>query len=674
MHAREPQPAEPPATLTDAELRRAANVVRGLAIDAVQAANSGHPGLPMGMADLAVALWLEHLRFAPKDPAWPGRDRFVLSAGHGSMLLYALLHLAGYELPLDELKRFRQLHGKTPGHPEHGLTPGVETSTGPLGQGFANGVGMALAARMEAARYGCPLLDAHRVVGIVSDGDLMEGVAHEAASLAGHWRLSNLVYLYDDNRITIDGSTSLCFSEDVEGRFAALGWRVLTLDDGHDQTKLRAALREAFAASDRPTLLICRTQIGYGSPNKAGKSSVHGSPLGADELAKTKAALGLPAESFWIPDDVRALFARAAQRGEARAAAWRSAFEAWRSTDALRAAEQRRFATRDVPADLLERLVAALGDAAGATRALSGKVLQTAAELVPSLVTGAADLDGSTKTKLLASGAVQAGAYGHRNLHFGVREHAMGAIQNGMALHGGFLPVGSTFLVFADYMRPPLRLAALMGLPSIFVFSHDSIMVGEDGPTHQPIEQITTLRVIPHLHVLRPADGIEVAAAWTHALARRDGPTAILLTRQDLPRLARPADFVPRDVLRGGYVVRETSRARATLIATGSEVALAVAASELLSRDGFELRVVSMPSIKLFSNQAKAWREKVLPPGLPVLAIELGRPEHWVMLTGSLERVIGVERFGLSAPAEKLAEEFGFTPEAVAEQVRAVVT
>ena len=674
MHAgRDATPADASRLLTDAELRSAADVVRGLAMDAVQAANSGHPGLPMGMADVAVALWLEHLRFDCKDPAWPGRDRFVLSAGHGSMLLYALLHLSGYALTLDDLKRFRQLHGKTPGHPEHGLTPGVETTTGPLGQGFGNGVGMALAARMEAARFGCPALDAHRVVAIVSDGDLMEGVAQEAASLAGHLRLSNLVYLYDDNRITIDGSTSLTFSEDVQGRFEALHWRVVVLGDGHDLPRVRAALREAFAPSDRPTLVICRTHIGFGSPNKQDKNSAHGSPLGADEVAKTKQALGLPAEAFWIPADVRALFASAARRGGEYAAKWRADFAAWRTADPARAALHERFATRAVPADLLDRLAAAAGDAAGATRALSGKVLQVAAELMPGLVTGAADLDGSTKTKLNASGAVKAGDYGHRNLHFGVREHAMGAIQNGMALHGGFIPAGSTFLVFADYMRPAIRLAALMGLPAIFVFSHDSIMVGEDGPTHQPIEQITALRVIPNLHVLRPADGVEVAAAWTHALARRDGPTAILLSRQDLPRLQRPAGFAAKDVLRGGYVVRDASRARATLIATGSEVALAIAACELLGKDGLEVRVVSMPSIKLFKNQEKAWREKVLPPGLPVLAIELGRPEHWVMLTGSLDRVIGVERFGLSAPAEQLAEEFGFTPDAVAEQLRAIV-
>ncbi|MFO1051690.1 MAG: transketolase [Planctomycetota bacterium] len=663
----------PSSLPTDREIKDAANVVRGLAIDAVQAANSGHPGMPMGMADIAVALWLDHLRFDPKEPGWRGRDRFVLSAGHGSMLLYALLHLTGHEVSLGDLRRFRQLHSKTPGHPEHGLTPGVETTTGPLGQGFANGVGMALAARMEAARFGCPLLDAHRVVAIVSDGDLMEGVAQEAASLAGHLRLSNLVYLYDDNKITIDGSTDLAFSEDVPARFRALGWRVLELADGHDVAAIRTTLREAFAATDRPTLVTCRTHIGYGSPNKQDKSSAHGSPLGKDEVQKTKAALGLPETTFWVPDATRTLFAAAARRGIATAERWRAEFATWSRKHPDSAALHARFLSREVPSDLLEQLAAVVGDSAGATRALSGKVLQKAAELLPGLVTGAADLDGSTKTKLTASGSVKAGDYGQRNLHFGVREHAMGAILNGMVLHGGFLPAGSTFLVFADYMRPPMRLAALMGLPTVFVFSHDSIMVGEDGPTHQPIEHITTLRVVPQLYVLRPADGVEVAAAWTHALSRRNGPTAILLTRQDLPCLKRPASFQPRDVLRGGYVVRDADRPCAVLVATGSEVALSVAAAELLAKDGFHVRVVSMPSIKLFADQERSYREAVLPPGVPVIAIELGRPEHWVMLTGSIDRVIGVERFGLSAPAEVLAEEFGFSPATVADQVRAIV-
>ena len=669
----DPDPPTAPTQVDDDALHLAANVIRGLAMDAVQAANSGHPGMPMGMADVAAALWLEHLRFDPRDPAWRGRDRFVLSAGHGSMLLYALLHLSGFDLSLDDLRRFRQLHSKTPGHPEFGLTPGVETTTGPLGQGFSNGVGMALAARMEAAQFGSPLFDAHRIVAIVSDGDLMEGVAHEAASLAGHLALSNLVYLYDDNRITIDGSTELSFSEDVGARFVALGWRVIELDDGHDLPKIRSALHDAFAPGERPTLVCCRTHIGYGSPNKHDKSSAHGSPLGADEIALTKQALGLPEEAFWVPDATRTEFAAAARRGAVRAERWRAEFAQWQSAYPSTAERHDRFLTRAAPGDLLDLLISAVGDDAGATRALSGKVLQVAAELLPGLVTGAADLDGSTKTKLSAYGSVRAGDYAGRNLHFGVREHAMGAILNGMMLHGGFIAAGSTFLVFADYMRPPIRLAAIMGLPTVFVFSHDSIMVGEDGPTHQPIEQITTLRVIPQLHVLRPADGLEVAAAWTYSLTRRNGPTAILLTRQNLPRLTRSTSFAPTDVLRGGYVLRDAEHARATLVATGSEVALAAAAAELLAQDGLAVRVVSMPSIKLFLDQERSYRESVLPPAVPTIAIELGRPEHWVMLTGRLDHVIGVERFGLSAPADELAEDFGFTPPTVADQVRAIL-
>jgi transketolase len=660
---------------TDAELRLAAHVIRGLAIDAVQAARSGHPGMPMGMADVAACLWLEHLRFCPERPRWPGRDRFVLSAGHGSMLLYALLHLSGFDLSLDDLRNFRQLHAKTPGHPEVGVTPGVETTTGPLGQGFGNAVGMALAAKMEAARFGSRLLDEHRVFAIVSDGDLMEGVASEAASLAGHLRLSNLVCLYDDNRITIDGSTALAFSEDVGKRFEAYGWRVVELADAHDPAQVRAALENAVRGEDDapPTLVRCRTHIGYGSPNKQDKAAAHGAPLGVEEVARTKQALGLPAEDFWVPDEVRALFATAADRGRASADDWTRSYQAWARGDADRAEAHRAFVERRVPDDLLERLVEAVGEGPGATRSLSGKAIQAAAALIPSLVGGSADLDASCKTAIQASTSVQAGAYAGRNLHFGIREHAMGAILNGLALSEGHLPLGSTFLVFADYMRPSIRLAALMGLPVTYVFTHDSVMVGEDGPTHQPIEHAVSLRIIPHLHVFRPADGVEVAAAWTHALTRRTGPTALLLTRQDLPRLSRPDGFVPAQVMRGGYLVRAVARPRATVIATGSEVALAVAAAERLAAEGLALNVVSMPCIKLFLDQDRQWRESVLPPELPVFAVELGRPEHWCMLTGSLDRVIGVERFGQSAPAEVLAEEYGFTPDGVAEQLRAML-
>jgi transketolase len=671
----DPTPANlTPLTPAELELRtRAAHAVRGLAIDAVEAANSGHPGMPMGMADVATALVLDQLVFDPRDPKWLGRDRLVLSAGHGSMLLYALLHLTGYELSVDDLRRFRQLHSKTPGHPEFGVTPGVETSTGPLGQGFANAVGMALGAKMEAAQSGCELLARHRVVAIVSDGDLMEGISSEAGSLAGHWQLDNLIALYDDNQITIDGATQLAFREDVPARFRALGWHTEELDDGHDPLAIREALARTFAGHGKPTLLCCRTKIGFGSPNKVGKSSVHGAPLGREETQKTKAALGLPSEPFAVADEVRALFLAAARRGAVAAERWRAGFAQWRSANPDAARAHDAFRARHTAADLLTQLCAAVAGQPGATRALSSKVLQRAAELVPGLVTGSADLDSSTKTKLAAYPSVQANAFGGRNLHFGVREHAMGAIANGLALHGGFLPAVSTFLVFADYMRAPMRLAALMGLPVVFVFTHDSIMVGEDGPTHQPIEQLTTLRVVPHLYVLRPADALEVAAAWSWALARRSGPTAIILTRQDLPVLPRAPGFEVGDILRGATVLRDAPAPCATLVATGSEVSLALAAAELLAMDGFAVRVISMPSIKLFLDQDRAWRETLLPPGIPTIAIELGRPEHWVMLTGNPDRVIGVERFGLSAPAEQLAEEFGFTPATVAEQVRAIV-
>ncbi|MBK8976667.1 MAG: transketolase [Planctomycetes bacterium] len=657
-----------------ANYRLAANVIRGLAMDAVQRAQSGHPGMPMGMADLAVAIWLRHLRYDAGDPAWRGRDRFVLSAGHGSMLLYSLLHLAGFDLSLDDLRAFRQLGSRTPGHPEVGVTPGVETTTGPLGQGFANGVGMALAARMEAARFDCPLADRHRIVAIVSDGDLMEGVASEAASLAGHLALSNLVYFYDANRITIDGSTSLSFSEDVGRRFQAYGWRVLEAADPYDPERLLPVLDRAFGTdADRPTLVVCRGHIGYGSPHKQDHASSHGAPLGTDEVRATKLALGLPAdEEFHVPDEVRAMFAEAAAEKAAHVASWRAAESAWRAGHPDRAAARDAFLARTAPDDLLQQLCESIAGKDGATRSLSGKLVQTAAALLPGLVGGSADLEGSCKTRIEASGAVARGAFTHRNIHFGVREHAMGAILNGMALHGGFLPMGSTFLVFADYCRPAIRLAALMGARSTFVFSHDSLYVGEDGPTHQPVEQCASLRLIPGLHVFRPADGPEVAAAWTHALTRHGGPTAILLTRQNLPLLQRPGDFTTDRLLHGGHVVREVAGrdAAATLVATGSEVHIAVAAAELLDAEGLALRVVSMPCLEVFLDQPRRIREAVLPPGVPVVALELGRPESWCVLTGGLDRVIGLSRFGRSAPWEELQEDFGFTAEAVAEQVR----
>ena len=653
-------------------LQLTANTIRGLAMDAVQKANSGHPGMPMGMADAASVLWLDYLRYAPSDPTWPGRDRFVLSAGHGSMLLYSLLHLAGFELSLDQLRDFRQLHSKTPGHPEFGETPGVETTTGPLGQGFGNGVGMALAAKMEAARFGCNLFES-RVFGIVSDGDLMEGVANEAASMAGHLGLDNLVFLYDDNRITIDGETDLTFTEDVGAKFEALGWRALHAD-GHDPASIRTALDEAVAESDRPTLIVCRTHIGQGSPNKVDTSASHGAPLGDEEIRLTKEALGMPAEAFWVPDEVREAFAVRSRAGEEARSQWNADLNTWRHESPERAERHDRFARRQVPSDLLGQLVEAAGTDAGATRGLSGVVIQRAAELVPSLVGGSADLEGSTKTGIKASGYVGPGRFGERNLYFGVREHAMGAILNGMTLHGGYLPQGSTFLVFSDYMRPSIRLAGLMKLPSIFVYSHDSLMLGEDGPTHQPIEHLATLRLIPNVHVFRPADAVEVAAAWTHALSRRGGPVVMALTRQKVPALQRPESFRSSDMMRGGYIVSETSPTPvAVVVATGAEVHAVVAAAEALAQDGTHLRVVSMPCLELFLAQEEEHRSAVLGDGLPVLAVEMGRPEIWCQLTGTIDRVVGITSFGASAPAEELADHFGFTPEKLARSLRAML-
>lgn len=652
------------------DLSLVANTIRGLAMDAVQQANSGHPGMPMGMADAATVLWTEFLRYDPADPQWHGRDRFVLSAGHGSMLLYSLLHLAGFDLALDDLKRFRQLHSRTPGHPEVGESAGVETTTGPLGQGFANGVGMALAARMEAARFGHEGLCA-RVFGIVSDGDLMEGISAEAAALAGHLQLGNLVYLYDDNRITIEGNTDLAFTEDVSMRFRASGWDVHDAD-GHDFASVRAALQAATnPANTKPQLIRCHTTIGKGSPNKANSHKVHGEPLGADEIRATKAALGMPDAAFHVEPRAYEVFRSCVAANREVRTGWQRALAAWQQAAPEQAREWHAYHTRAVPTDLYAQLRAAAGDEEAATRVLSGKVIQKAAELVPSLVGGSADLDPSTKTRIVKSTSVQAGAMSGRNLHFGIREHAMGAMLNGMALYGGPLPMGSTFLVFADYCRPAIRLSALMKLPVTWVFTHDSIMVGEDGPTHQPVEQLAALRVIPNLHVWRPADGMETAAAWTAALTRRSGPVLLALTRQNLPKLARAAGFSPEDVLRGGYVLQEASGARATIVATGAELSLAVAAAAVLAQRGIAVRVVSMPCMEAFVAQDASWRERVLPKGGPVFAVEMGRPEPWCRFTGSIERVIGLDGFGASAPYKQLAAHFGFTPEAVAARVAA---
>jgi transketolase len=652
--------------------RLAINTIRFLAVDAVEKAKSGHPGLPMGMADAAFVLWTRFLRYQPADPHWADRDRFVLSAGHGSMLLYAMLHLAGYDLPMEELMRFRQIGSKTPGHPEYGLAPGIETTTGPLGQGFGNGVGMAVAAKMLAARFNgdgfAPVT--HRVFGIVSDGDLMEGVASEAASLAGHWGLGNLVYLYDDNHITIEGNTELAFSEDVGRRFEAYGWHVVRVDP-YDHAALATALEAAVAETERPSLLIARSHIGYGAPKKQDTAHAHGEPLGAEEAAAAKRALGWPeSPTFLVPPEVRALFAERAAALKPGYDSWQQGLKAWSARHPELGELWRAHRERRVPADVIERLLAKAPTGAAATRAHGSAVIQEAAALVPSLVGGSADLEPSTKTAIKGTSGIQRGRFDGRLFHFGIREHGMGSILNGLALHGGFVPYGASFLVFTDYARPAIRLSALMRLQVIWVFTHDSVFLGEDGPTHEPIEHLAALRAIPNLLVIRPADGPETAGAWGLALERRDGPTLLALTRQNLPALEHERPLAADDLRRGGYVLRESRAADAlTLMATGSEVWLAVEAAKRLSASGIEARVVSLPAPQRFLEQDRAWRDTVLPPRSRRVSIEAGITDYWQRLVGPDGLAIGIDRFGESAPYAQIQEFFGFTPEKVAERV-----
>ncbi len=649
-----------------------ANVLRGLAIDGVERAGSGHPGLPLGAADCAFTLWHDFLRFNPDDPLWPNRDRFVLSAGHGSMLLYGLLHLFGYSVTLEDLKQFRQWGSITPGHPEYGLTPGVEVTTGPLGQGLAMAAGMALAARMAAERFNDEQFKAidHAVYALASDGDLMEGVCHEAASLAGHLGLANLVCIYDDNGITIEGETALAFSEDVRRRFESCGWYVQRVD-GHDPALITNALDAASHEKEKPSLIIARTHIGYGSPNKQDTAQVHGSPLGRDELAATKQRLGCAEGPFCVPAEALAICAQKVSEAKLVHQRWHEEFQAWRRRCPDKAALWDAMAKREVPADLLAQLLRAAPPEAAATRTLAGKCLQKAAELVPALAGGSADLTPSTNTAIKGSPSVAAGAFAGRNLHFGIREHAMAAMMNGLARSGFFLPYGSTFLVFADYCRPAIRLSALMGLQAIYIFTHDSIFVGEDGPTHQPVEHLAALRLIPDLSVWRPADAVETAAAWAAALGRKDGPTALILTRQKLPVIERAKDFTADVVLKGGYVVNDFgSQPAVTLIATGSETGLAVAAAKLLLGSKVPARVVSVPCLETFLAQSPEYRDSVVPKGSVKIAIEAGRGMPWYQLIGDKGLFIGIEKFGASAPDTVLAEKFGFTPAQVTERIK----
>lgn len=648
------------------------NTLRFLSADAVQQAKSGHPGLPMGAAPLAYAIWTRHLRHNPANPAWPDRDRFVLSGGHGSMLLYSLLHLAGYDLPLDELKRFRQWGSLTPGHPEYGLTPGVETTTGPLGQGFSNGVGMAIAEAHLAALFNRPgheIID-HYVYAIVTDGDLMEGVASETASLAGHLRLGKLIYLYDDNEITIEGSTGLAFTEDRGMRFEAYGWQVLRVEDGLDVDAIDAAIQEA-KADPRPSLIMVRTTIGYGLPTRAGTAKAHGEPPGDDELDGAKDRLGWPREPrFYIPEEALAFFRQAAERGPELEQNWQERLSAYRAAYPDLAAELERRLAGELPEGWAGDLPEFQADEKGmATRAASGKVLNALADRLPELMGGSADLAPSNNTWLAGSPAFAADCREGRNLHFGVREHGMGSVVNGMAYHGGVIPYGATFLVFADYMRPPLRLAALSHLGAIWVFTHDSVGVGEDGPTHQPVEQLATLRALPNMVVIRPADANEVREAWKMAIENRRGPTALALTRQPLPTLDRAKLAPAEDLKRGAYVLADLGPAgepRIVLMASGSEVSLILKAGQRLAEQGVAVRLVSFPSWELFAAQEPAYRDSVLPPGVALrLAVEAGVSQGWHRWVGSGGRVLGLDRYGASAPVGVVFENLGFSVDRV---------
>jgi transketolase len=672
------------------------NTIRMLSVDMVQEANSGHPGLPMGAAPMAYALWTKFLKHNPRNPQWPDRDRFVLSAGHGSALLYALLHLTGYDLPLEEIKRFRQWGGKCPGHPELGDTPGVECTTGPLGQGFAMGVGMAMAERFLAAHFNRPGLEivSHYTYGLVSDGDLMEGVASEAASLAGHLRLGKLIYLYDNNSITLAGQTELVFTEDVAKRFEAYGWHVQQVDDGNDPESISRAIQAAREEDSRPSLISVRTHIGYGSPHKQDTFEAHGSPLGPEEVLATKKNLGWPPEpKFHIPPEAAARFREAQARGEIREREWKAKMAAYQKADPQLFSQWTQWMNRELPEGWDRDLPSFPTDAKGvATRAAGSKVMNALAPHLPFLVGGSADLNPSTNTALKGRGNFQGprneeatvqGAetgpwgYGGANLHFGVREHGMGGILNGMALHGGVLPFGSTFLIFSDYLRPSIRLAALMKLPVIYVFTHDSIALGEDGPTHQPVEQISGLRAVPNLTVIRPADANEVAEAWKGALQHRQGPVALVMSRQALPVLDRTRFGKAEGLRRGGYVLADSpgGTPELILIATGSEIHPALEAFEKLQEEGCRVRLVNLASWEIFERQPQEYKDQVLPFGGSLrISVEAASPQGWHKYVGGGGKVLGIDHFGASAPAKVLLEKFGFTADNIYREAKALLS
>ncbi|MEJ7829706.1 MAG: transketolase [Segetibacter sp.] len=650
------------------------NTIRFLSVDAVQAANSGHPGLPLGAAPMAYVLWTKIMRFNPKDPDWQNKDRFLLSAGHGSALLYSMLHLTGYDLPMEELKKFRQLHSKTPGHPESMLAPGIEVTTGPLGQGFGNGVGVAMAEAFLAATYNRPnhILIDHFTYGIVSDGDLMEGLSAEAASLAGHLKLGKLIFLYDDNDISLDGPTNLAFTEDVLKRFDAYGWHTQRVTDGNDLEGIEKAIRTAQSETQRPSLISVKTIIGFGSP-QAGTSKVHGSPLGEENLKKTKEASGWdPAKTFYVPDDVREHLLEPGKRGAQMQKDWQVAYKAYKKTFPSEGRELELAYKGELPEGWDKDLPLFKKGESLATRQASGKTLESLKQHVPWLIGGSADLASSNDMPTKGDASFQAGAYQNSNIWFGVREHAMGAILNGMASHHGVRVYGGTFLNFSDYMRGAIRLAALTEAPITYVFTHDSIAVGEDGPTHQPIEQITSLRATPNLTVIRPGDANETVQAWALAMKKMKGPVALILTRQKLPVIDQVRYAPATNLEKGAYILSESEGTPdLILIATGSEVQLALGAQEVLVKEGIKVSVVSMPSWELFEEQDEAYRNAVLPPAVKRrIAIEAGVTFGWYKWVGLDGDVIGIDRFGLSGPGDEVLNYFGFTVPNVCERAR----
>jgi len=650
----------------------AVNTIKFLAVDGVEKAKSGHPGLPMGAADYSFVLWSKFLRYNPNDPKWPNRDRFVLSGGHGSMLLYSLLHLAGFDMPLEQLKQFRQWGSVTPGHPEHDLERGIETTTGPLGQGISNAVGMSMASQRLAALFNRPGYDVvdHYIYAIAGDGDMMEGISHEACSLAGHLGLGNLVLFYDDNHISIEGDTALAYSDDVAKRFESYHWHVQSID-GHDREAAREAVENAKAEKDRPSIIIARTHIANGAPNKHDTASAHGEPLGEDEVRAAKELAGWPVdEAFYVPDEVRAFFAERSTELKSDYDVWAKMFADYRKQFPELAQLWDQMMAKRVPEDIDDQLLSALDlEKPTATRASSGAAIQEIAKLVPALWGGSADLAPSNKSDVKGAGSFSKDDAAGRNIHFGVREHGMGAALNGMAVYGGVIPYGATFLVFSDYMRPSIRLAALMKQQVVYVFTHDSIFVGEDGPTHEPIEHVASLRSIPGLTVIRPADTAETAMAWVAALENKTGPTMLALSRQNLPAVNDdPAKA--KELRKGGYVVRSADTVDAVLIASGSEVSLALEAEELLAAQGVGCRVVSMPCTELFDAQDRSYRDSVIPPDVKKrVVIEAGSPMGWCKYIGNEGLAIGMDRFGASAPYKVLGEKFGFTAESVAAKV-----